>query len=71
MTRPRVRIGMPGRDREIVVCRSCERPYVARIGEAGEIILPVGDRCGCGGEAFDRVEGTDIGADVPLRASDD
>jgi hypothetical protein len=71
MTRRRVRLDTSGRDREIVVCRSCERPYVARIGEAGGIILPVGGSCACGGESFDRVEGADVGSDRAARASDD
>lgn len=70
ITRFRVRPDVPRRERGIVVCRGCEKPYVARIGKTGEIILPVGGTCARGGESFDRVEATEVGADASVRAGD-
>jgi hypothetical protein len=65
---------MSMRDRIIVVCRSCEKPYVARLDTDGKLILPVGGRqCPCGGEEFERLEADENSihaAEGTLRAAD-
>ncbi len=66
---------MSMRDRIIVVCRSCEKPYVARLGTDGNLILPVGGQeCPCGGREFDRLEADEESIHASggtLRADDD